>query len=78
MHFVIVDHPYSFAEEETFLLKESAYLSCAKISVDESRFSLSRLVQRQVRDVEQETEERNIQQRSILHRNQSDHVESTD
>ena len=38
----------------------------------------ARLVQRQARDVEQETKERNIQQRNIHHRNQSGHVESTD
>ena len=70
---VIVVHPYSLAQE-TALLTESAYFSCAKICIT----FLSRLVQRHARDVEQETEERNSRLRSIHHRNQSSHVEFTD
>ena len=34
---VIVVHPYSLAQEDTALLTESAYLSCAK-NIDDSRF----------------------------------------
>ena len=53
------------------------FLSCAKKCIDAFTF-LSRQAQRQARDVEQETEERNVQQRSIRHRNRSGHVGSTD
>ena len=35
----IVVHPCFLAQEDTFLLKESACLSCAKICIDDSRFS---------------------------------------
>ena len=35
---VIVVHPYSFAQGDTALLTESAYFSCAKRCIDESRF----------------------------------------
>ena len=51
--------------------------SCAKICIDDSRFSPDH-VQGQARDVEQETEEQNIQQRSIHHRSESSHVECID
>ena len=36
---VIVLHPYFLAQRDTDLLAESAYLSCAKICIDDSRFS---------------------------------------
>ena len=39
MRCVIVVHPYPLAQEDTTLLTESAYLSCAKTWVDDSRFS---------------------------------------
>ena len=39
MRCVIVVHPYSLAQEDTALLTESAFLSCAKICIDDSRFS---------------------------------------
>ena len=39
MRCVIVVQPYSLAQEDTTLLTESAYLPCAKICVDDSRFS---------------------------------------
>ena len=77
MRCVIVVHLYPLAQEDTTLLTESAYLSCAKTVVDESRVSPD-LHKDKARDVEQETEGRNIQQRSIHHRNQSGHVGSTD
>ena len=74
----IVVHPYCLAQEDAFLFKESAYLSCAKKHMHRRLTFFSRLVQRRARDVEQETEERNIQQHSIHHRNQLSHVEFTD
>ena len=39
MRCVIVVHPYPLAQEDTALLTESAYLSCGKICIDDSRFS---------------------------------------
>ena len=36
---VIVVHPYPLAQEDTTLLTDSACLSCAKICIDDSRFS---------------------------------------
>ena len=36
---VFVVHPYSLDPEDTALLTESCYLSCAKIFIDDSRFS---------------------------------------
>ena len=51
MRCVIVVHPYFLAQDDTTLLSESAYLSCAKIFIDDSRF-FSRLVQGQACDVE--------------------------
>ena len=36
---MIVVHPYPLAQEDTTLLTESAFLSCARIFVDDSRFS---------------------------------------
>ena len=48
LRWAIVVHPFFLAQEDTFLLKGSAFLSCAKTSIDDSR-----LVQRQARDVEQ-------------------------
>ena len=36
---MIVVHPYSLAQEDAALLTESAFLSCAKICIDDSRFS---------------------------------------
>ena len=39
MRCVIVVHPHFLAQENTALLTESAYLSCVKICIDDSRFS---------------------------------------
>ena len=39
MRCVIVVHPYFLAQRDTDLLAESAHLSCAKICIDDSRFS---------------------------------------
>ena len=39
MRCVIVVHPYFLAQRDTDLLAESAYLSCAKICIDDPRFS---------------------------------------
>ena len=39
MRCVIVVHPYFLAQRDTDLLAESACLSCAKICIDDSRFS---------------------------------------
>ena len=39
MRCVIAVHPYFLAQENTDLLAESAYLWCAKISIDDSHFS---------------------------------------
>ena len=39
MRCVIVVHPYPLAQEETTLLTDSAYLSCAKLCIDDSRYS---------------------------------------
>ena len=36
---VIVVHPYPLAQEDTTLLTDSAFISCAKICIDDSRFS---------------------------------------
>ena len=36
---VIVVHPYPLAQEDTTLFTDSPYLSCAKICIDDSRFS---------------------------------------
>ena len=36
---VIVVHPYPLAQKDTTMLTESAYPSCAKARVDDSRFS---------------------------------------
>ena len=77
MRCVIAVHLYPLEPEDSVLSKQHAFLSGAKRCVDDSRFS-PRLAQRQVRDVEQETEERNIRQHSIHHRDPSDHVEFTD
>ena len=38
MRCVIVVHPYSLDQEDTTLLTESAFLSCAQMCVDDSRF----------------------------------------
>ena len=72
---LIVVHPFPFASEYTTLQTDSAHLSFAKICIDDSCFSPD--LHKEAPDVEQETEERNVQQRSICHRNQSGHVEST-
>ena len=77
MRCVIVVHPYPLAQEDTILLTESAFFSCAKNMRRRLTF-LSRLAQRQARDVEQEKEERNIQLRSTHHRDPSDHVDFAD
>ena len=53
MRCVIVVHLYFHAQKNTDLLAKSAYLSCAKKCIDDSRF-FSRRVQGQARDVEQE------------------------
>ena len=39
MRCVIAVHPYFLAQRDTDLLAESAYLSCAKICIDDSRLS---------------------------------------
>ena len=39
MRCVVVVHPYPLAQEDTILLTESAYPSCAKMCIDDSRFS---------------------------------------
>ena len=39
MRCVIVVHPFFLAQDDTTLLAESAYLSCAKICIDDSRLS---------------------------------------
>ena len=39
MRCVITVHPYFLAQRDTGLLAESAYLSCAKACIDDSRFS---------------------------------------
>ena len=39
MRCVIVVHPYPLAQEDTILLTESVFFSCAKICIDDSRFS---------------------------------------
>ena len=39
MRCVSVVHPYPLAQEDTTLLTDSAYLSCANIFIDDSRFS---------------------------------------
>ena len=36
---VIAVHPYPLVQEDTILLSESAFFSCAKICIDDSRFS---------------------------------------
>ena len=77
MRCVIVVHPNPLAQEDTDLLAESPQLSCAKICVDVSRFS-PEVVQGQAQEVDQEREERNIQQRRIHRRNESSHVEFLD
>ena len=77
MRCVINVHPYPLAQEDTALLTESAFLSCAKICFDDLRFSPGLHKDKHV-TLNKKTEERNIQQRSIHHINQSDHVEFTD
>ena len=39
MRCVIVVYPYSLAQRDTDLLAECAYFSCARICIDDSRFS---------------------------------------
>ena len=39
MRYVIVVHPHFLAQDDTALLAESAYLSCANICIDYSGFS---------------------------------------
>ena len=75
MRCVIVVHPFFLAQDDTTLLAESAYLSCAK-NMHRRFTSFSR--RGQACDIEQVTEERNIQQRSIHPRNESSHVEFVD
>ena len=38
MRCVIVVHPYPLAQEDSTLLTDSAYLSCAKLCIDDSRY----------------------------------------
>ena len=76
MRCVLVVHPYSLAQEDTTLLTESAFLSCAKICVDDSRFSPDLQKDRRV-TLNKETKERNIRQHSIHNRDPSDYVEFT-
>ena len=74
---MIVVHPYLLAQEDTTLLTESAYLSCAKLCIDDSRFSPDLHKDKRV-TLNKRQENEIIQQRGIHHRNQSDHVEFAD
>ena len=77
MRCVITVHPYPFEPEDSVFVEAIRFALVRKDMCRRFTF-LSRLAQRQARDGKQETEERNIQQRSIHHRNRSDHVEPTD
>ena len=71
MRCVIVVHPYPHAEEDTTPLTDSAYPSCAKICIDDSRFSPDLHEDKRVTLNKRETEERQIQQAFITETNQA-------
>ena len=77
MRCVIVVHPCPLAQEDTTLLTDSASLSCAKICIDDSRFTPDLHKDKRVR-LNKRMKNEIIQQRRIHHRNHSGHVESTD
>ena len=71
---LIVVHSYFLAQRDTDLLVESAHLSCAK-KKHRRLICFAGPARKQACDVEQETKERNIQQRNIRHRNEPSLVE---
>ena len=78
MRCVIVVHPYPFEPEDPVLMKQHAFPVARKKKMRRRFTFLSRHAQRQARDAEQETKERNIRQHSIHHRDAPDHMEFTD
>ena len=75
MRCVVVVYPYAVEPEDPVVLKQYAFLSCAKICVDDSRFSPDLHKDRRVT---LNKKQKNEISDCIHHRYPSDHVEFTD